>query len=85
MEEVEATRAMVVEEVGLGNLAVAVVVAGEMAVEKPAMEVVKMAMVAAMEEALLEEAVPTHKMGQLEEGQEEGRVCCWVLVVKSCH
>jgi hypothetical protein len=84
VEAVEVTQAMVVEEVGPGILAVVAGV-GEMAVEKPAMEVAKMAMVAAMEEGRLEEAGPTHQTGQLDKAQEGDCVCQWVSMVKCYH
>lgn len=80
----EATQAMVVEEVEPGILAAAAGVGG-IAVEKPAMEVAKMAMVAAMEEAPLEEAGPMHQMGQLDKAQERDCVCQWVSMVKCYH
>lgn len=79
----EATQAMVVEEVVPGILAAAAAAGvGKMAVEKPAMEVAKMAMVVAMEEAPLEEAGPTHQSGQLDEAQERDCMCQWVSMVK---
>lgn len=83
MEAVEATQAMVAEEVEPGILAAAGV--GGMTVEKTAMEVEKMAVVAAMEEAPLEEAGPTHQTGKLDKAQERDCGCQWVSMVKCYH